>query len=309
MDISLLSSLTAIHYDEGNLAFRPGLKLAPVYDMLPMMYAPLPGGEVPPRIYQPEWPLPHQRAHWQTACVAALAFWRDRLAGAQGVLDLPLDAPRPPLRAVRGESLRLALPPALSQSLGGLARSLGTTTFSLLLGAWQILLARWSGQDTVPVGTRSAGRGDPRAAGVVGYFVNPVVVVGHVDRAMRASDYLRATHAGVLEALAHDALPFPTLVERLQVPRDPSTTPLFQASFVLQKAQRGGGAMEMMAGAADWAGLGVEFVDLPQQAGQFDLDLDMFEVGDSLRGVLKYDAALFHPDSIARLAYRAERQT
>ncbi|MFC3528160.1 amino acid adenylation domain-containing protein [Paracoccus mangrovi] len=233
---------------------------------------------------------------------AALAFWRDRLAGAQGVLDLPLDAPRPPLRAVRGESLRLALPPALSQSLGGLARSLGVTSFSLLLGAWQILLARWSGQDTVPVGTRSAGRGDPRAAGVVGYFVNPVVVVGHVDRAMRASDYLRATHAEVLEALAHDALPFPTLVERLQVPRDPSTTPLFQASFVLQKAQRGGGAMEMMAGAADWAGLGVEFVDLPQQAGQFDLDLDMFEVGDSLRGVLKYDAALFHPDSIARLA-------
>ncbi len=233
---------------------------------------------------------------------AALAFWRDRLAGAQGVLDLPLDAPRPPLRAVRGESLRLALPSALSQSLGGLARSLGTTTFSLLLGAWQILLARWSGQETVPVGTRSAGRGDPRAAGVVGYFVNPVVVVGHVERAMRASDYLRATHAGVLEALAHDALPFPTLVERLQVPRDPSTTPLFQASFVLQKAQRGGGAMEMMAGAADWAGLGVEFVDLPQQAGQFDLDLDMFEVGDSLRGVLKYDAALFHPDSIARLA-------
>lgn len=234
---------------------------------------------------------------------AALTFWRERLAGAQGVLDLPLDAPRPPVRAVRGESLRFALPPALSQSLGGLARDLGTTTFSLLLGAWQILLARWSGQDAVPVGTRSAGRGDPRAAGVVGYFVNPVVIAGHVDRAARASDYLRATHAGVLEALAHDALPFPTLVERMQVPRDPSTTPLFQASFVLQKAQRGGGAMEMMAGrAADWAGLGVAFIDLHQQAGQFDLDLDMFEVGDSLRGVLKYDAALFHPDSIARLA-------
>lgn len=66
----------------GNLSFVPGptLQLAPAYDMLPMMYAPLPGGEVPPRVYQPEWPLPHQRAHWQTACVAALAFWRSAAA-------------------------------------------------------------------------------------------------------------------------------------------------------------------------------------------------------------------------------------
>lgn len=62
----------------GNLSFVPGptLQLAPAYDMLPMMYAPLPGGEVPPRVFQPEWPLPHQRPLWQTACAAALAFWR-----------------------------------------------------------------------------------------------------------------------------------------------------------------------------------------------------------------------------------------
>ncbi|MFW9615620.1 type II toxin-antitoxin system HipA family toxin YjjJ [Aquabacterium sp.] len=61
----------------GNLSFVPAatLQVAPAYDMLPMMYAPLPGGEVPPRTFQPEWPLPHQRPHWQTACRAALAFW------------------------------------------------------------------------------------------------------------------------------------------------------------------------------------------------------------------------------------------
>lgn len=230
------------------------------------------------------------------------AFWKSRLATVQGTLDLPLDHPRAPIRSGRGAAHRFALDRASSAALGKLARDLGTTSFSLLLGAYQILLARYSGQQTIPVGTRSAGRRDGNAAGVVGYFVNPVVVVGRVARDANAADLLRATHAEVQEVLAHDDLPFPTIVEQLQLRRDPSTTPLFQASFVLQKAQRGGGAMELMAGRADWAGLEADFVDIAQQLGQFDLDLEMFEVGDSLRGVFKYDAALFEPQTIARLA-------
>lgn len=73
----------------GNLSFVPGptLQLAPAYDMLPMMYAPLPGGEVPPRTFQPDWPLPPQRKAWQTACAAARAFWRTASA------DLRISAP------------------------------------------------------------------------------------------------------------------------------------------------------------------------------------------------------------------------
>lgn len=229
-------------------------------------------------------------------------FWESRLAAVQGTLDLPLDNSRPPVRSGQGAAHRFQLDAATSGALGKLARDLGVTSFSLLLGAYQILLARYSGQQTIPVGTRSAGRRDGNSAGVVGYFVNPVVVVGQVDHHTKAADFLRATHAEVLEVLAHDDLPFPTIVEKLQVKRDPSTTPLFQASFVLQKAQRSGGAMELMAGQADWAGLLAEYVDLPQQVGQFDLDLEMFEVGDTLRGVVKYDAALFQPQTITRLA-------
>ncbi len=76
----------------GNLSFVPGptLQLAPAYDMLPMMYAPLPGGEVPPRTFQPDWPLPPQRKAWQTACAAARAFWRTASA------DLRISARPPP---------------------------------------------------------------------------------------------------------------------------------------------------------------------------------------------------------------------
>ena len=62
----------------GNLSFRPSqgiLNLAPTYDMLPMLYAPLPGGELPARRFEPPTPLPPQRAAWQAACTAATAFW------------------------------------------------------------------------------------------------------------------------------------------------------------------------------------------------------------------------------------------
>lgn len=238
---------------------------------------------------------------------ALTRFWTERLQAARTALDLPFDSPRPPLREQIGGVHSFALSPRLSAALLALARDLGVTPFTLLLGAWQIFVARWSGQETVPVGTRSAGRGDADMAGVVGYFVNPVVIVTQAAADRPVREVIAGVHDQVMDALAHDELPFPTIVERMQLRRDPSTTPLFQTSFVMQKAQRAGGAMELMASAqsgrpARWAGLDVEYVDLPQQAGQFDLDLEMFEVADTMRGVLKYDSALFLPETIARLA-------
>lgn len=246
-----------------------------------------------------------QHIERQEAAIAAsdadVEWWTARLAPAKAALDLPFDAPRPPVRASEGAAHRFALDAALSAGLTDLARDLSMTPFTLMLGAWQMFLSRWSGQSVIPVGTRSAGRG-PQDGDIAGYFVNPVVVIADIDPNAAAVDFLRAVHADAMEALAHDALPFPTIVERMNLRRDPSTTPLFQVSFVMQKAQRGGGAMALMSGEADWAGLRAEYIDLPQQVGQFDLDLEMFEVAGALRGVLKYDTALFQPGTIERLA-------
>lgn len=234
-------------------------------------------------------------------------FWTNYLQAGRGTLDLPFDAPRPPVRQLGGASHSFALPPELTAQLHGLARELGITLFSLLFGAYKIFIARYSRQQTVAIGTRSAGRNDPEMMGVVGYFVNPVVVVSHLDWEEPVNAVLRSAHEQATEALSRDELPFPVIVEKMQLQRDASVTPLFQTSFVMQKAQRSGGAMEIMAAhqsgrTASWAGLEVEYIDLPQQTGQFDLDLEMFEVGEKLQGVLKYDTALFLPESIARLA-------
>lgn len=61
---------------DGNLSFRPGLRLAPVYDMLPMLYAPQRGVELPGRQFAPPLPLPSQRPAWSVAAVAAADFWQ-----------------------------------------------------------------------------------------------------------------------------------------------------------------------------------------------------------------------------------------
>ncbi len=235
------------------------------------------------------------------------AYWQDRLTGLAGTLDLPTDMPRPPVRKLDGAAYSFSLGAPLSEALRKTCRDIGITPFSALIGAYQLLLNRYTGQDMIPVGTRSAGRGDTAMADVIGYFVNPIVIVGDIVPDQPVGDWLQTVQEQVLTAVANDDLPFPTIVEKLQNRRDPSTTPLFQASFVMQKAQRAGSAMELMASQAsgkpvEWAGLQVEYIDLPQQVGQFDIDLEMFEVGDSFEGVLKYDTALFLQDTIERFA-------
>lgn len=233
------------------------------------------------------------------------AYWTQRLAAVAGTLDLQTDMPRPPVRQLNGAAHAFSLGETRTKALLEACRNLGVTPFSALLGCYQLLLHRYTGQDTIPVGTRSAGRSNPAMSDVMGYFVNPVVIVGDIDAQKPIGTWLQETQEQVLTAVAHDDLPFPTIVERLNRPRDPSTTPLFQASFVMQKAQRAGSAMDLMASQAngqsvEWAGLQVEYIDLPQQVGQFDIDLEMFEVNGAIRGVLKYDSDLFLPQTVAR---------
>jgi amino acid adenylation domain-containing protein len=234
------------------------------------------------------------------------AFWRDRLAGELPLLDLPADRPRPPVQTFHGASRKLALDRALTQALKKFAQSAGTTPFTLLLAAYQVLLARYSRQDEILVGSPMAGRADQTFANTVGYFVNPVVLRADLSDNPTFRSFLERAHRTVLEALEHQDYPFPLLVERLKTRRDPSYSPVFQASFVLQKAQRPGSTIEL-AGADDagacfeWGGLVLEYYDLPQQEGQFDLELELMEVAGAFAGSFKYNSDLFDAETIDRI--------
>ncbi len=221
-----------------------------------------------------------------------LGYWRRALAGAAAVLNLPLDHPRPAVPSARGEMRHYRLPAEASRALRALCRREAVTPFMALLAAWQLLLARWAGQEEVSVGTALAGRNHLELEGLIGFFVNTLVL--RLDLSSRPSvrEVLCRSRETTLGAFAHPDVPFEKLVEELAPERSLQHTPLFQVMFSMLNLEMGelrlGGAeMEPL----EWAG----------EATKFDLNLMVREDGDRFGGHVTYRTDLFEAETIQRM--------
>ncbi|HYH97666.1 non-ribosomal peptide synthetase [Hyalangium sp.] len=234
------------------------------------------------------------------------SYWTGVLAGL-GPVELPLDHSRPPVKRQHGDHTFFTLEPALATALRVLAQREGVTLFRLLLAAFQVLLHRMTGQDDIAIGTPTAGRKARQLRGVVGYFVNPVVLRTDLSGAPTFLELLSDTHERVQQGLANQAYPFPLLVKRLRADRDLSRSPLFQITLALRKAQRFEAATPFLLGLGDAHGLVDEDlraspVTLRRRDTPFDLSLTVAEAEGELRCVVESDRSLFEPSSIRRLA-------
>ena len=240
-------------------------------------------------------------------------YWRSRLAGELPVLDLHTDRPRPRVQTHEGAAHQVHLSPHLSGRLRELGRGHGATPFVTLLAAFEALLHRYTGQEDFLVGTVTAARTRAGFARTLGYFVNPLVLRAGFGGDPGFAALLARTRTDALGAFEHQDFPFPLLVERLQPQRDPGRSPLFQAMFVLQKAQLADG-QELTACAlgepgahADVGGLRLEAVPLEQRIAQFDLTLTMGEVGEAFVASFDYNVQLFDAATVARWGRHFER--
>ncbi|MFC7615015.1 condensation domain-containing protein [Actinokineospora soli] len=163
-----------------------------------------------------------------------LAHWGERLAGLRP-LELPTDRPRPRVRVGAGAVHRREVPADLVRALTKLGAAHDATLFMTLTAAVQLVLAAVTGDRDVAVGAVRSGRPRPELDGVVGYFVNTVVVRSTVDPTVRFSDFLAAVRATVLDVFDHDGVPFDRVVDHVAAERDPSRTPLVQAAVALQQ--------------------------------------------------------------------------
>ena len=231
-----------------------------------------------------------------------LGFWGEALAGAPQVLELPTDRPRGRSQTFRGGLVARGLPAPLADRLRALGRAESATLFAVAAAAYAALLGRWSGQDELVFGTPTAGRLDAASAAVVGYFVNPVVVVADLAGDPTAAEVVRRVRCSSLAAFAHQELPFPLVAERLAPERDPARSPVFQALFLLQRGRgplgRALAAVSIGAGAPGPLALGpltLEPIALPPRGAQVDLSLAVAEPeGDAgLAASLTYNADLF----------------
>ncbi|MCP4664192.1 MAG: amino acid adenylation domain-containing protein [bacterium] len=248
----------------------------------------------------PELPIQYADfAAWQRRWLegevleAQLAYWRTQLAGAPALVELPCDRPRSALRSPRGASVFLALPEPVHAGLRALARSVGVTPFMTLLAAFQTLLGRCCGQRDVVVGTPIAGRTRLETEGLIGFFVNTLVLRGDLKGHPSFRDLLHRAREVVLDAYAHQDLPFEKLVEELVPERNLSQTPLFQVMLLLQNAPR-----EMVRVSE----LEMRPLALEGTTAKFDLSLSLTEHPQGLTGGLTYSTDLFDASTIARMA-------
>ncbi|MFE4664887.1 amino acid adenylation domain-containing protein [Streptomyces sp. NPDC056716] len=246
-------------------------------------------------------PLPVQYgdfAVWQRdradsgALEPQLAYW-ERVLDGTPVLDLPTDRPRPAAFTGRGGAVEVELPHDLVGRVDTLARAHGATRFMVLLAAAQAVLARWTGQRDIPVGTPVAGRGRVELEPVVGFFVNTVVLRTDLSGRPALGTLVDRVRDVVLGAFDHQEVPFDQVVERLRPERDLSRNPLFQVMVDVQDA---------FPGRSGLPGLDATDLTLPWNSAKFDLTVT-FVIRD--RGFalnVEYAADLFDPATATRFA-------
>ncbi len=221
-----------------------------------------------------------------------LAYWKERLAGAPTVLDLPTDFPRPIVQSNRGARQDLVLGQKLTQRLQKLSRQEGVTLFMTLLAAWQVLLSRYSGQEDVVVGSPIAGRSRTELEGLIGFFVNTLALRTDLSGDPTFRDLLGRVREVTLEAYAHQDLPFEKLIEELRPERNLSHSPFLQVMLVLQNTPQK---------ARELKGLSISPYAITNLTSKFDLTLSLTEQADGLQGTLEYNTDLFEAATIARL--------
>ncbi|HYH44642.1 MAG TPA: amino acid adenylation domain-containing protein, partial [Thermoanaerobaculia bacterium] len=254
-------------------------------------------------------PLPIQYADyavWQRRWLAGpvldglLGYWRGALAGSRP-LQLPGDRPRPAMRSSRGGTRGFDLPAPLAADLLALARAHGATPYMALLAGYATLLARWSGEDDVVIGTPVANRTRAEVEDLIGFFVNTLAL--RVDLTVADAGgfgaLLEQVRGVVLGAFAHQDLPFERLVEDLAPERNLARTPLVQVLFSFQNARGGGLRLP---------GLALTPLGLPGGSAKFDLTLTVGERRGGIGGIggigggFEFSRDLFDEPTIDRLA-------
>jgi amino acid adenylation domain-containing protein/natural product biosynthesis luciferase-like monooxygenase protein len=234
--------------------------------------------------WQRQW-LSGERLQKQTE------YWRQTLADAPVLLDLPTDHPRPLRQSFAGASITISLDSKLTQGLRELSSRSGTTLFMTLLGAWAAVLSRLSRQQDLVIGVPTTNRGRPGTEGLIGFFLNTLALRVELSNEPSVAELLARVRATVLAAQDHQDLPFEQVVGIVQPLRRLNHTPLFQVMLSWENNEQASSELPRVA---------VEAVLISHGTVKFDLELTLHEQGDTIVGSLNYATALFDEATIQR---------
>jgi len=221
-----------------------------------------------------------------------LSFWRKHLAGASGVLELPTDRPRPTRQSYRGAHRRFTFSRGTKDALNQLARSEGATLFMVLFASFNVLLARYTGEQDIIVGSPIANRSRPELESLVGFFVNTLPLRTDLSGDPTFRELLRRVREVALEAYSHQDLPFEKIVRELRPERELGRNPLFQVMLILQNTPRR---------PLKLPGLTLEALEMDTGTTIFDITASLAEEPDALSCSIEYNRDLFDPATIGRM--------
>jgi amino acid adenylation domain-containing protein len=236
-------------------------------------------------------------AEWQICCLAngeygnQEAYWLNALSGTLPVLQIPGDYPRPAVQSFEGSRVRETVGQQLTRSLNELAMDNQATLYMVLFAAYHILLAAYSGQEDVIVGTPAAGRTHAELQNIVGMFVNTLAIRSQPKGSLPFQQYLQEIKRVTLDAFDNQDYPFDLLVEKLNLPRDVSRNPVFDTLFVLQNVD----AVEIAA-----EQLSIRPYELSLPTAKLDMSMEITEKGEELELSLEYAVKLFRKETAAR---------
>ena len=221
-----------------------------------------------------------------------LGYWREKLSSPPDVLNLPIDYPRPPVQTSSGSTLRFEIPSDLTTKLKEITMQEGATLFMTLLSAFNVLLHKLSGDNDICVGSPIANRNRKEIEGLIGFFLNTLVLRNKVEGSQSFTELLKEVRTTTLGAYDHQDMPVEKLLEELTPERDLSYTPLFQVMMILQNTPMAN---------IDLGDVHITPFKIETDIAKFDLTLELEEIKDVLKCKLEYNTDLFKKDTVSRI--------
>jgi amino acid adenylation domain-containing protein len=229
---------------------------------------------------------------------AQVPYWKKQLEGAPPVLSFPADHPRPSTETFRGARAKLVLPAELTAQLEELSQRSGVTLYMTLLAAFNMLLARYTGQKDIVVGSPSANRSRAELNPLIGFFVNNLVLRTDLDGDPTFAELVARVREVTLKANEHQDVPFDQLVNALRVERSLEHSPLFQVMFALQNFP-----FEEL----DLPGVKLKGIEMDIDTARFDLTVEAFPRGGCMHCYFDYKADLYEPETMAQIQRHFQR--
>ncbi|ASA20601.1 non-ribosomal peptide synthetase [Paenibacillus donghaensis] len=253
--------------------------------------------------------LPPLRIHykdysdWQNSYLASdalrklRAYWKQMFTDDVPVLNMPTDYPRPAVQSFEGDTIGLELRPNLVAKLSTLTMGTGTTLYMVLLAAYNVILAKYTGQEDIVVGSPIAGRPHADLENIVGMFVNTLALRNYPNNGKTFKQFLMEVKDSSLQAYENQDYPFDELVDMLSVRRDLSRNPLFDVMFAMQ-------SVDVYSTELD--GVSMKPFPVNFNVAKFDLTLNVLETNGRIRLTMEYCTKLFKRETVERLLHHYE---